>query len=118
MEARNFVLQRPSKEDVMPSNQIAYANAPNPVSTPIPPQPPVQAEFESLTIALSELRDQVSALDEKLGYVSLQPNAGESGETGPVEPERSPMAHNIHCATCDVNRLAYRLQEMRGRLQI
>lgn len=80
-------------------------------------QPVVQDLYEQLTGALTSLNDEVSMLDEKLGYILISACPKSDEKDGPV-PERSPLAHNLYCTLCDVNRLAYRVQNMRGRLEI
>jgi hypothetical protein len=81
--------------------------------------PEIKSQFDQATNAFSDLLGEVDMLDERLGYVSLSapPETNGNGQS-PADPERSTLAHNLHCLTCDINRLTYRLQGIRGRLEI
>jgi hypothetical protein len=79
--------------------------------------PEIKDLFEQITNALVGMREEVSLLDERLGYVSLSaPPDGMPGNEAMVD--RSPLAHNLYCTMCDINRLNTRLNDMRNRLQI
>jgi hypothetical protein len=86
-------------------------------ANPPPALPEIKAQYECATNALNDLRDQISALDEQLGYVSLSAPPELEGKSEPAQ-ERSALAHNLFCLTADINRLGYRVQQMRLRLEI
>jgi hypothetical protein len=79
--------------------------------------PEIQDLYNQIAIALEHARDEASMLDERLGYVSTSA-APECADKDGLVPERSPLAHNLYCILCDINRLSYKLSGMRGRLQI
>ncbi len=82
-------------------------------------QPEVQDLYDQLTSALEHLRGEVSAIDEKLGYIQL-PAPSQDGSVSPEkpQPDRSPLAHNLYCLLCGINDTSYRLNMIRLRLQI
>lgn len=79
-----------------PSNRVSYDT---PKSAQVQPTaiPAVQDLYEQLTAAITSLKDKVSMLDERLGYVSVSTCPEQDEKDGPV-PERSPMAYNLYCA--------------------
>ena len=109
-------MERLAKEQAIRDMNRVKSN--NPESVPMPPQQPVQAMYDEVTNALSELRESVAMLDERLGYVSRSKPECAEGGIGPNEPERSPMAHNLHCILCEVHRIYFDVQDMRNRLEI
>jgi len=86
----------------------------------MPVLPEIQRYYDGVVNSINTLRDEISILEEKLGYVSLSapPSSVDHSKSNSPEPERSPLAHNLHCVECELNILSFRIQGMRNRLQI
>lgn len=79
--------------------------------------PEVQKQYDRLTASFGALRDTIAMLDEKLGYVSLSPCPSGIADVSP-EPERCTLAHNLCCAVSEIDGMAWKITDMRDRLQI
>ena len=91
-----------------------------------PPMFVIQRQLSEASVALEELRGEVSTLNERLLSVYRPDSMSDDGVDSarafksslPKEPERSPIGQSIHDLVDGINSLAYYVQCMTARLEI